>query len=128
MKRRSSLVTPVEVWAPSGDRSEETVACGANNPTSREWPGEFVDSGHRRSREIPTTSRSDDLEDLGLTIYEETLDYEDDQEIVEGEICDDGEQMVGKAIQQVKGGRSNKDRGFGGFFSGFDNQDCPVRS
>ncbi|KAJ1153492.1 hypothetical protein NDU88_006251 [Pleurodeles waltl] len=113
MKRQVSLVMPVKVWAPSGHRSEEGVVSEENVPTSREWPDESVDSGSRRSREMPTTSRSADLGDLGLTIYDKTLDYEDDQEIEEGEICDNGEQTMGKAILQVKGGRGNKERSFG---------------
>ncbi|KAJ1089291.1 hypothetical protein NDU88_002442 [Pleurodeles waltl] len=55
-------------------RTEERVVSGANNPTSTEWPGESADSGHRRSSEMPKTSRSADLGYSGLALHDETLD------------------------------------------------------
>ncbi|KAJ1150072.1 hypothetical protein NDU88_002870 [Pleurodeles waltl] len=35
MEKRSCLITPVKVWAPSAHRSEEWVVSEANDPTSR---------------------------------------------------------------------------------------------
>ncbi|KAJ1204032.1 hypothetical protein NDU88_007813 [Pleurodeles waltl] len=114
MERTPSLVTQVKVWTPLGHQTEERVVSRANNLTLRKWPDEFVDSGYRHRREMPATSQSADLRDLGLAVHEETLVCDDDQEIEEGEIWADEEQTVEKGIQWVKGGRSvNKEKSFG---------------
>ncbi|KAJ1118088.1 hypothetical protein NDU88_006283 [Pleurodeles waltl] len=109
MERRS----PVKVQAPSGHRTEERVVSRANDPTSREWPGDSADSGHRHSSEMPTISRSADFRNLGLAIHDETLDYDDDQEMEEGEIREDGKQTVDTGRQHKGCKNVNKERSFG---------------
>ncbi|KAJ1173552.1 hypothetical protein NDU88_005383 [Pleurodeles waltl] len=113
MERRSHLATPVKVRVPSGHPAEERVVSLVNDPTSREWPGETAVSVHMYSSEMPMTSRSADLRNSGLAIHDEILDYEDDREMEEGEIWEDGEQTVDKRRQQRGGKNVNKERSFG---------------
>ncbi|KAJ1178552.1 hypothetical protein NDU88_003797 [Pleurodeles waltl] len=111
MERTSRGETPVKVWAPLRCQAEERVVSGVNDPTTRVWPGESVNSQHRRSMDMPTTS--DFLLKSVLTLHE-SLDYDDDQEREEREICEDGEEMVEKVVQQGKGGMCvNKKRSLG---------------
>ncbi|KAJ1186427.1 hypothetical protein NDU88_003208 [Pleurodeles waltl] len=63
---------------------------------------------------MPTTSQSAVSKDSGLTLHDETLNYEEDQEIQKGEIWEDGEQTVDKEVQWGKGEKSvNKERSLG---------------
>ncbi|KAJ1117925.1 hypothetical protein NDU88_006121 [Pleurodeles waltl] len=114
-EKRSSFAVPVKVWAPSGHRAEERVVSGASHLTSREWAGESVYSGHRRSTENPTTSRSADLKfDNLFAIHDESLDYE--QELEGSEIWDDREHSLLNGTQKGKGGTNfNKERSVGVF-------------
>ncbi|KAJ1088924.1 hypothetical protein NDU88_002078 [Pleurodeles waltl] len=90
------------------------VVSGANDPTSREWPGESADSGHRRSTEMPTARVSAILRiDTPFAIHDESLDYEYDRELEEGEIWDDGEHSLQKETEKVKG--CKKERSVGVF-------------
>ncbi|KAJ1164832.1 hypothetical protein NDU88_005266 [Pleurodeles waltl] len=50
---------------------------------------------------MPSTSRSADLRDVQFAIHDETLDYDDDQEIEEEEICDEEEGVFQVGTQQV---------------------------
>ncbi|KAJ1165522.1 hypothetical protein NDU88_005949 [Pleurodeles waltl] len=83
---RVTVEVPARVGAPLQCRSEEKVVSGAINLTPRELPGESFDSGHRRSLDQPSTSRGTDVLDTVLSWQVELLDFEDDQDVEEGEI------------------------------------------
>ncbi|KAJ1198291.1 hypothetical protein NDU88_002133 [Pleurodeles waltl] len=112
-KRQVTLAAPVRVRAPSGHRSEERVVPRAGNLTSREWPVESADSEHRLAMEVPSTSQSADISDVQFALADETLDYDDDQEIEEGEICGDEEGVLHVGAQQAKGMNYNKEKSIG---------------
>ncbi|KAJ1215204.1 hypothetical protein NDU88_002813 [Pleurodeles waltl] len=113
--RSSSFAVLVEVRAPSGHRAEERVASGASHLASRERLVESVDSGHRRSIEMSTTSRGADLLfDTHIPVHDESLDYEYEQELEEGEIREDSEHRFIQDTQKGKGSAiSNKVRSVG---------------
>ncbi|KAJ1199133.1 hypothetical protein NDU88_002971 [Pleurodeles waltl] len=114
MKGPASLVTPVKVWAPMGHQLVERVVFGVNDTPSRELPGESADSGHRHAIEMPSTRWSAGLSDVLFAIHDEILDYEDDQETEEGEICGEEEHVMHKGAERGKGGMNfNKERTIG---------------